>query len=139
MPKGGSKMNDYQNNDFHEISDKDVHKEITNLMIQYAIFREDILRYPYKVKKTAYANYERLLEILSKLQTEGKCTFKAADLSKAYDYHCIYITWIDTQDNCFIELSASQIAEIISLADSFSICVEKDVNVWQLGIEIYCK
>ena len=90
---------------------------------------------PYKVKRSAYENYEEVLMLLAQLKGKGKCEFTYDSLFQPYVMHCIYVQW-KSDDDGFIELDAREIASILEKMEGIVIDVQNE-NEWQLSSKIY--
>ena len=98
----------------------------------------DIYNVPCKINTQKWADFKKGIEILKKLQTEGKCTFEAADLEKEYTLHTIYVEWDSTNDYWMTIDSSNrkEIKEMIDLFDTITIA-EDTGTCWQFASEIY--
>ena len=90
---------------------------------------------PYKVKRSAYDNYEQTLILLAQLKGQGKCEFTYDSIFEPYVMHCIYVQWRSDEDG-YIELDAKEIASILEKMDGIVIDMQSE-NEWQLSSTIY--
>lgn len=95
----------------------------------------DKLTAPYKVKKQAYDNYEKVLILLAQLKGKGKCNFTYDSIFEPYVLHCINVQWKSDQDG-YVELNAKEIAAVLQKMEGIVIDDQRK-NEWQLSAQIY--
>ena len=116
---------------------EDNKRKILEQLYINAVINEDTEKVPepYKVKKSAYENYEKVLILLAQLKGQGKCEFTYDSIFEPYVMHCIYVQWI-SDENGYIELDAKEIASILEKIDGIVIDIQSE-NEWQLSSTIY--
>lgn len=90
---------------------------------------------PYKIKKVAYDNYEKVLVLLAQLKGKGKCDFSYDSIFEPYVLHCINVKWKPDTDG-YLELDAKEIASVLEKMEGIVIDA-KNQNEWQLSSQVY--
>lgn len=117
-----------------------IKKDAKAMILLYAAMESDgdIYDEPCKIHKRKYNGFHKAIEILSKLQEQGKCTFKAMDIQKEYTMHSIEIKW-NLTDDFYLYIDQTNRTEIKQLLDCMDECIiaEDEASSWTLISRIY--